>query len=154
MKSKMSVKAATLRWRSWADRVPCIGLWANGSPLRVATDCSGLGCAEVSLQTIAAVQGGCLHHVFSCDVWSGSQRWLKSIGMKVILRDMNMRIWNGGRMTTKVLRGKVCTFGRSDEIVSMRVASCAPPLHPMGNARSGQTSIQRPSSLRSRPLPP
>ena len=135
MKSKMSVKAATLRWRSWADRVPCIGLWANGSPLRVATDCSGLGCAEVSLQTIAAVQGGCLHHVFSCDVWSGSQRWLKSIGMKVILRDMNMRIWKNGTMTTRGLGGEVRTYARSDNVDIYVCGFMCTPFTPNGQRK-------------------
>ena len=134
MMSKMSVKT-TLRWRSWAERVPCIGLWADGRPLRVATDCSGLGCAEVSLQTIAAVQGGCLHHVFSCDVWSGSQRWLQSIGMKTILRDMNMRVWSEGTMTTRDLGGKVCTYGRSDEIDIYACGFMCTPFTPNGQRK-------------------
>ena len=132
--SAMSVKSA-LRWRSWAEQVPCIGLWADGRPLRVATDCTGLGCAEVSLQAIAAAQGGCLHHVFSCDVWSGSQRWLQAIGMKTILRDMNMRVWNEGTMTTRDLGGKARTFRMSDEIDIYVCGFMCTPFTPNGQRK-------------------
>ena len=132
--SEMSVKSA-MKWRSWAEGVPSIGPWAAGRPLHVATDCSGLGCAEVSLRTIAAVQGGRIHHVFSCDVWSGSQRWLESIGMKTILRDMNMRIWNRGTMTTKDLEGKVCIYRRSDNIDIYVCGFMCTPFTPNGQRK-------------------
>ena len=78
---------------SWVEQIPSISCWGFDTPLRVATDCSGLGCAEVRLQTIANVRGLRIHNVFSCGIWSGSQKWLQSLGMNVILNDMNMRIW-------------------------------------------------------------
>ena len=132
--SKMSVKS-TLKWRKWAERVPSIDLWTIGRPLRVATDCSGLGCAEVSLQTIAAVHGGSVHHVFSCDVWSGSQRRLQSIGMEAILKDMNMRVWNEGTLTTKDLEGKVRIYGRSDNLDIYVCGFMCTPFTPNGQRK-------------------
>ena len=89
----------------------------------------------MSLQTIAVVQGGCLHHMFSCDVWSGSQRWLQSIGMKPILRDMNMRVWNAATMTTRDLGGQVCTYRRSDEIDIYVCGFMCTPFTPNGQRK-------------------
>ena len=132
--SKMSVKFA-LKWRSWADRVPPIDLWASGKPLRVATDCSGLGCAEVGLQNIAAAQRGSIHHVFSCDVWSASQRWLQSIGMEAILKDMNTRVWHEGSLSTKDIGGKVRTYSRSDNIDIYVCGFMCTPFTPNGQRK-------------------
>ena len=88
------------------------------------------------MQTLAAVQGGCLHHVFSCDVWSGSQRWLQSIGMETILKDMNVRVWNEeGTMTTRDLGGKVCTYGRSDKIDIYVCGFMCTPFTPNGQRK-------------------
>ena len=149
----MSVKSMSKGF-AWAEQVPSIGLWAAGKPLRVATDCTGLGCAEVSLQTIATVQGGCIHQVFACDVWSGSQRWLQSIGMKVILKDMNMRVWHEGSLTTKDLGGKVCTYGRSDNVDIYVCGFMCTPFTPNGQRKEWASEHAKTFSLRPRPLLP
>ena len=84
------VKSGTItmvlaQWRRWAKATPPIPWWSAGRPLRVATDCTGLAVAEVSLQTLAATLGVDIQTVFVCEIWPGSRHWLQTLGIQPIL---------------------------------------------------------------------
>ena len=49
-------------------------------------------------------------NVFACDIFSGSQKWLKYLGIGPLLRDMNMRVWNVHAILTKNLDGEAVIF--------------------------------------------
>ena len=87
------------------------------------------------MQTIANVRGLRIHNVFSCDIWSGSQKWLQSLGMKVILNDMNMRIWKDGVITTKDVQGKACRIRMSDKIDIYVCGFMCTPFTPNGQRK-------------------
>ena len=67
----VTITMVLAQWRRWAKATPPIPWWSAERPLRVATDCTGLAVAEVSLQTLAATLGADIHTVFACDIWSG-----------------------------------------------------------------------------------
>ena len=102
-------------FRQWAAHAPSIKWWTHSRPLRLATDCSGLGIPEVAAEMLAGPDR-LVHAVFACDVWHASQRWLSSMGMPVILADMNLRIWDvrAGLIKTKDMHGKSVTITREE----------------------------------------
>ena len=69
------------RWRTWAKSAPTISWWSPERPVRVATDCTGLGVVEMALETLASQRGVSVQTMFACDIWSASQRWLQGLGV-------------------------------------------------------------------------
>ena len=136
------VKSVTItmvlaQWRRWAKATPPIPWWSAGRPLRVATDCTGLAVAEVSLQTLAATLGADIHTVFACDIWSGSRHWLQTLGIQPILADMNTRVWNkeAGRITTRDIHGNAIQISTKDDIDLYVCGFMCTPFTPNGRRK-------------------
>ena len=66
----------TMPWEHWASKAPRTPWWSPGRPLRVATDCSGLGIPELALRELAREHGSTMDSVFACDVAVRCKQWL------------------------------------------------------------------------------
>ncbi len=87
----------------------------------MATDCTGLAVPEMALEMLATRQQSDVTSVFGCDVWSGSQTWLKSHFVEPLLGDMTMRVWHckAGTLTTKMADGAVVTSERENASIAL-----------------------------------
>ena len=117
-------------FRNWASHAASVKWWTPGRPLRLATDCSGLGIPEIAASMLAGSDRN-VHIVFACDVWAGSQRWLLQMGIApLLLSDMNVRVWdaNAGVIKTKDHQGKVVKISREQADLDIYVCGfmCTP----------------------------
>ena len=90
--------------RNWTSHAPAVKWWTPCRPLRLASDCSGLGVPEIAASMLAGSERS-VHTVFACDVWRASQQWLTKMGLaSLILGDMNLRVWDvkAGVIKTKL----------------------------------------------------
>ena len=116
--------------RNWASRAPSVKWWTPCRPLRLATDCSGLGIPEIAADMLAGSERS-VHVVFACDVWGASQQWLAKMGASsVILGDMNLRIWDvkAGKITTRDYQGKPVRISKEQADLDIYVCGfmCTP----------------------------
>ena len=120
--------------RNWASNAPQVKWWTRGRPLRLATDCSGLGVPEIAADMLAGSERS-VHHVFACDVCNASRQWLAGMGVSLILGDMNLRLWdsNIGVMKTRDCQGTSVAISREQADLDIYVCGfmcCITPFTP------------------------
>ena len=123
----------------WVKRARHVPWWTSSRPLRLATDCSGLAVPEIALAMLGDHCGASVHHVFACDIWTGSQQWLQAIGVSPILKDMNSRIWKPveGRILTRNLAGQVVSIHRDEAALDLYICGfMCTPFTPNGQRRA------------------
>ena len=116
--------------RNWTSHAPAVKWWTPCRPLRLATDCSGLGTAEIAADMLAGSERS-VHVVFACDVCAACQKWLTKMGVSsLVLGDMNIRVWDvkAGVIKTKDHQHKPVTISREHADLDIYVCGfmCTP----------------------------
>ena len=66
-------------YNCWLRRVAVPSWWTADRPLRMATDCSGIGVPEIAMQMVGERICGGVKHVWTCDNSKPSQKWLQGL---------------------------------------------------------------------------
>jgi hypothetical protein len=68
LESLLALLSVAMSWQHWATKAASVPSWGPMRPLRVATDCSGLGIPELALTEIADLNKSSVEIAWSCDV--------------------------------------------------------------------------------------
>lgn len=99
-------------------------------PIRLATDCSGLGAPELAwniLSTTGGVQPA--QHIFACDIAPASRQWLERHAKpRYLFADLSARVFGRSYIAARTVAGEVIKLTRSDALVDLYVAGfmCTP----------------------------
>ena len=103
----------------WLRRAAVPSWWTAHRPLRMATDCSGIGVPEIAMQMMGQRTGGAVDHMWTCDVFKPSQKWLQGLmGEHTLLADMMERSFDitSGAFTATDIKGNQHTFKKDCNI--------------------------------------
>ena len=130
---------------NWTRHASSIPWWTPDRPLRLATDCSGLGVPEIAARMLAG-DGRSTHVAFACDVWKGSKVWLQQALAPLLLMDMNLRIWNTktGMITTKDTDGNKVSITKEGADLDLYVCGfMCTPFTPSGERKGWHEETPR-----------
>ena len=132
----------------WRQRAAVPSWWTAHRPLRMATDCSGIGVPEIAMQMMGQRTGGAVDHIWTCDVFKPAQKWLQGLmGERALLADVMERSFGttSGAFTATDIKGNQHTSGRIAISTSTCADSCARLSPGTALASLGTTKTRRPS---------
>ena len=98
-------------------------------PVRLATDCTGLGTVEMATSDILEASQGSMQRVFGCDVSTASRQVMAAKDSpEIILGDMMDRIFSRQGFSSKDTQGRPVTVSRDSAALDFYVAGtmCTP----------------------------